>query len=808
MEDIKYLEILRQMTLEEKASLCSGLTFWLTKPVERLGVPSVWMSDGPHGLRKEKASAGTNIMRPAETATCFPPESTVACSWDEELIGKIGSAIAEEAKALKVATVLGPGINIKRSPLCGRNFEYLSEDPYLTGKMGAAYVNGVQKENIGVSLKHFCANNQEHIRMSIDTRVDERTLREIYLSAFEYVVKNAKPQTVMSSYNRVNGTYMTENKRLLTDVLRDEWGFDGIVISDWGAMNDRIKGVQAGNDLEMPGNKGFNDRNIIKAVECGELDEEDLDKIVLRLIKYAFESKEKEVENAPQKLDEHHEIARKAAAESAVLLKNEGKILPLKGTENIAVIGTLAKTLRYQGAGSSHINPPKTVSFVQAMEEEGKSFTYAPGYTLKGDGYNAKLIKEAKKAAEGKDAVLVFIGLTDAYESEGFDRKHIEIPKAHGILVNEIAEVNKNIVVVLAGGSPVNVTEWEENAKGILNVYLGGQAGGEATRDVIFGKVNPSGKLPETYPLSNDALSAEYFPMGPRSVEYRESVYVGYRYYDSAKKEVRYPFGYGLSYTEFEYSGLKLSAEKIKEGEPLTATVTVKNIGKTDGAEIVQLYVKDIESTVFRPEKELKGFRKVFLKAGESKEITFELDSRSFAYYNVLISDWHIESGEFEIMVGASSRDIKYTAKVYVESANPDAEIPDYRKSAPSYYRMAEGTDKIPDEEFTALGVELVGNEPFKVGELTVNNSVGQVAVSPVGKFLCGTLKFGSKLVALGAENPEMITQSVVDMPLRSFSGFTGGLVSQMSVDGLVDMCNRKKGGFKKFCAGFKKKNR
>ena len=685
MEDIKYLEILRQMTLEEKASLCSGLTFWLTKPVERLGVPSVWMSDGPHGLRKEKASAGTNIMRPAETATCFPPESTVACSWDEELIGKIGSAIAEEAKALKVATVLGPGINIKRSPLCGRNFEYLSEDPYLTGKMGAAYVNGVQKENIGVSLKHFCANNQEHIRMSIDTRVDERTLREIYLSAFEYVVKNAKPQTVMSSYNRVNGTYMTEN---------------------------------------------------------------------------------------------------------------------------IAVIGTLAKTLRYQGAGSSHINPPKTVSFVQAMEEEGKSFTYAPGYTLKGDGYNAKLIKEAKKAAEGKDAVLVFIGLTDAYESEGFDRKHIEIPKAHGILINEIAEVNKNIVVVLAGGSPVNVTEWEENAKGILNVYLGGQAGGEATRDVIFGKVNPSGKLPETYPLSNDALSAEYFPMGPRSVEYRESVYVGYRYYDSAKKEVRYPFGYGLSYTEFEYSGLKLSAEKIKEGEPLTATVTVKNIGKIDGAEIVQLYVKDIESTVFRPEKELKGFRKVFLKAGESKEITFELDSRSFAYYNVLISDWHIESGEFEIMVGASSRDIKLTAKVYVESANPDAEIPDYRKSAPSYYRMAEGTDKISDEEFTALGVELVGNEPFKVGELTVNNSVGQVAVSPVGKFLCGTLKFGSKLVALGAENPEMITQSVVDMPLRSFSGFTGGLVSQMSVDGLVDMCNRKKGGFKKFCAGFKKKNR
>ena len=808
MDDIKYVEILRQMTLEEKASLCSGLTFWLTKPVERLGVPSVWMSDGPHGLRKEKQSAGTNIMRPAEIATCFPPESTVACSWDEDLIGEVGGAIAEEAKALKVATVLGPGINIKRSPLCGRNFEYLSEDPFLTGRMGAAYVNGVQKENVGVSLKHFCANNQEHIRMSIDTRVDERALREIYLAAFEYVVKNAKPQTIMSSYNRVNGEYMTENKRLLTDVLRDEWGFDGIVVSDWGAINNRVKGVKAGNDLEMPGNKGFNDRNIIKAVESGELDEEDLDKIVLRLIRYAFESKEKEVENAPQKLDEHHEIARKAAAESAVLLKNENSVLPLSGKEKIAVIGELASTLRYQGSGSSHINPPKTVSFVQAMQEEGREFEYAAGYTLKGDGYKQNLIEEAKRVAKGKDVVLVFIGLTDAYESEGFDRKHIEIPRSHNVLVNELAEVNDNIVVVLAGGSPVNVTEWEEKAKGILNVYLGGQAGGEAARDVIFGKVNPSGKLPETYPLANDALSAQYFPMGPRSVEYRESVFVGYRYYDTAKKEVRYPFGYGLSYTKFEYSDLTLGADRIKEGEPLTATVTIKNVGDRDGAEIVELYVKDEQSTIFRPEQELKGFKKVFLKAGESKTVEFSLDARSFAYYNVKINDWHVESGDFEIRVGASSRDIRLTAKVYVESARPEVEVPDYRLSAPSYYRIGEGADKIPDEEFEAIGAEIPGNEPFKVGELTINNSVGQVAVSPVGKFLCGVLKFGSKLVAIGAENPDMITQSVVDMPLRSFSGFTGGLVSQMSVDGLVDMCNRKKGGFKKFCKGFRKENR
>lgn len=807
MDDIKYVEILRQMTLEEKASLCSGLTFWLTKPVERLGVPSVWMSDGPHGLRKEKQSAGTNVMRPAETATCFPPESTIACSWDEDLIKEVGKAIAEEAKALQVATVLGPGINIKRSPLCGRNFEYLSEDPYLTGRMAAAYVDGVQGEDVGVSLKHFCANNQEHLRMSIDTRLDERTFREIYLSAFEHVVKCAKPQTVMSSYNRVNGTYMSENKRMLTDVLRNEWGFDGIVVSDWGAINDRVEAVKAGNDLEMPGNKGFNDRNIIKAVQNGELDESELDVVVLRMIKYAFESKSKIVENAPQKLDEHHEVARKAAAESAVLLKNVDKALPLDKTKKIAVIGALAKNLRYQGAGSSHINPPKTVSFVQALDEEGIKYEYAPGYTLKGNGYNERLLLEAKKASAYKDAVLVFIGLTDAYESEGFDREHMEIPSSHNTLVKELAKINKNIIVVLAGGSPIKTDGFIDEAKAVLNVYLGGQAGGEAARDVVFGKVNPSGKLPETYGLDNDALSAKYFPMGPRTVEYRESVYVGYRYYDAAKKAVRFPFGYGLSYTSFEYSDMKLSADRIKEGEPLTASVIVTNTGDRDGAEIVQLYVKDEESTIFRPEKELKGFKKVFLKAGESKEVTFSLDARSFAYYNVKICDWHVESGEFSVMIGASSRDIKFTEKVYVESALPTAEIPDYRQTAPSYYDIA-SVKEIPDNEFAALGVEIVNNDPFKVGELTINNSVGQVAVSPFGKFLCGVLKFGSKIVAIGTENPEMITQSVVDMPLRSFSGFTGGLFSQMSVEGMVDMCNRKKGGFRKMLDGFKKKNR
>lgn len=805
----KYEELLSKMTLEEKASMCSGFTFWMTQPIERLDIPSVWVSDGPNGIRKEKQNAGTNIMKPAETATCFPPEGTVACSWDTALIEEMGNAIAEEAQALNVCTVLGPGVNIKRSPLCGRNFEYLSEDPFYTGRMAAAYVHGVQKNGVGVSLKHFCANNQEHLRMSIDSIVDERTLREIYLSAFEYVVKTEQPKTVMSSYNRLNGTYLSDNKRMLTDVLRGEWGFEGMVVSDWGGMNNRVEAVKAGNDLEMPGNKGINDRNIIKAVKAGTLDEKDLDKIVLRILKFVFEAKANEKKTTDMQFDKHHEVARKVAENSAVLLKNNPALLPLKKDQKIAVIGALAKKMRYQGAGSSHINPPKLVSFTDAMDINGTIFDYASGYVFKGDGYKKKLIDEACETAKGKDVVLVFIGLTDAYESEGFDRTHIEIPESHNILVNELAKVNKNIVVVLAGGSPVNVGKFEKNAQSILNVYLGGQAGGEACYNVLFGKVNPSGKLAETYPLTNeDNLSAAYFPMGPRSVEYRESIFVGYRYFEAANKPVRYPFGYGLSYTTFEYANLKLSADKINEGTPLTLSVTVKNTGKVAGAEVVQVYVGDDESTVFRPKKELKGFAKVFLEPGEEKEVRFELNSRAFSYYNVLINDWHIESGDFTVFVGASSADIRQTAKVYVESANPDAAIPDYKTTAPCYFDIASIGNTVPEEQFIALGVKPIGNKPYEIGDFNANCSIEQTAASPVGKFVCSLLVFGSKLVAIGTENPEMITQSVKDLPLRSFCNFTGGIIPEMSVEGLVDMCNKKKGGFKKFLAGFKKKNR
>ncbi len=809
MNDKDYQAILAKLTLDEKVCMCSGSTTWLTQPIKRddVDIPAVRMSDGPVGLRREKMSGGVNIMQIPEPATCFPGAVTTASSWDEDLIEEVGHAIAVEAQSLGVSTVLGPGVNIKRSPLCGRNFEYFSEDPFLAGRMGAAWVHGVQKTNVGTSLKHYLANNQEYIRMCIDSIVDERTLREIYMPAFEHIVKTEHPTTVMCSYNRLNGTYLSDNKRFLTDVLRDEWGYKGIVVSDWGAVNNRSEGIKAGMDLEMPGGKGigFNGNNIYNALENGTLTEEDIDKVVLRLIKFAYENKVREVDGVTYDVEEHNQIARRAAECGAVLLKNDGA-LPLKANQSIAVIGKLAKKLRYQGGGSSHILPHKVTSFLDALDNAGQKYEYADGYTLKGEGYKKSLIKKAVKAAKGKDAVLLFIGLTDAFESEGYDRSHIKMPTSHVTLVNELLKVNKNVIVVLSCGSPVEIGEWDKGVKAILNVYLGGQAGGEATYNLLYGKVNPSGKLAETFPVcENDYLGSKYFRMGPRTVEYRESVYVGYRYYDSAKKQVKYPFGYGLSYTAFEYSNLRLSATDIRQDEPLTVTFTVKNTGKVAGAEIAQLYVKDTESTLYRPEKELKGFKKVFLNPGEEKDVTLTLDSRAFAYYNVAIKDWHVESGDFAILVGASSRDIKLEGHVNVTSANPDAPIPDYTKSAPAYYDIANAKE-IPTEQFEALyGAKMIENTPFKKGEFTANNTIGQCNVKGFGRFMYRLAVGAVNLVALSAENPEMLTNSVKDMPYRTIASWSMGLITDRALAGMVDMLNGKKGGFRRFLKGLGK---
>jgi beta-glucosidase len=662
--DIK--KLISQMTLEEKASLCSGLDFWHTKPIERLGIPSIRMSDGPHGLRKEETMFSKTVP-----ATCFPPASCLSASWDRNLIEKVGKAIGEECQAENVQILLGPGVNIKRSPLCGRNFEYYSEDPLLSSEMAKHFIKGVQSEGVGTSIKHFAANNQEHRRLTVSAEVDERTLREIYLASFEKAVKEAKPWTVMCSYNRVNGVYASENEFLLTKVLREEWGFEGFVVSDWGAVNDRVKGLSAGLDLQMPYDGGWGDKKIIEAVKKGELPEEVLDKAVERILNIVFKAIENKKENATYDKEAHHRIAREVARECFVLLKNEEKILPLKKEGRIGLIGAFARKPQIQGGGSAHVNPTMVDDAVEEIKKlvEGKAeIIYADGYKIETDEVDEKLIEEAQEVAKKSDVVVIFAGLPERYESEGFDRPHMKMPENHNRLIEEIAKINKNVVVVLSNGAPIEMP-WVDKVKAILETYRGGQAWGGAVADVLFGVVSPSGKLPETFPKKlSDNPSYLFFPgEGDRS-EYREGIFVGYRYYDKKEMEVLFPFGHGLSYTTFEYSDLSLDKKEMTDEEILRVKVKVKNTGDMKGKEIVQLYVRDVKSSVIRPDKELKGFVKVELEPKEEKEVTFELDKRAFAYYNVEIKDWYVETGEFEILIGRSSRDIVLKDTVFVRS--------------------------------------------------------------------------------------------------------------------------------------------
>ena len=662
--DIK--KLISQMTLEEKASLCSGLDFWHTKPIERLGIPSIRMSDGPHGLRKEETMFSKTVP-----ATCFPPASCLSASWDRNLIERVGKAIGEECQAENVQILLGPGVNIKRSPLCGRNFEYYSEDPLLSSEMAKHFIKGVQSEGVGTSIKHFAANNQEHRRLTVSAEVDERTLREIYLASFEKAVKEAKPWTVMCSYNRVNGVYASENEFLLTKVLREEWGFEGFVVSDWGAVNDRVKGLSAGLDLQMPYDGGWGDKKIIEAVKKGELPEEVLNKAVERILNIVFKAIENKKENATYDKEAHHRIAREVARECFVLLKNEEKILPLKKEGRIGLIGAFARKPQIQGGGSAHVNPTMVDDAVEEIKKlvEGKAeIIYADGYKIETDEVDEKLIEEAKEVAKKSDVVVIFAGLPERYESEGFDRPHMKMPENHNRLIEEIAKINKNVVVVLSNGAPIEMP-WVDKVKAILETYRGGQAWGGAVADVLFGVVSPSGKLPETFPKKlSDNPSYLFFPgEGDRS-EYREGIFVGYRYYDKKEMEVLFPFGHGLSYTTFEYSDLSLDKKEMTDEEILRVKVKVKNTGDMKGKEIVQLYVRDIKSSVIRPDKELKGFVKVELEPKEEKEVIFELDKRAFAYYNVEIKDWYVETGEFEILIGRSSRDIVLKDTVFVRS--------------------------------------------------------------------------------------------------------------------------------------------
>lgn len=658
--------IIREMTLEEKVGMCSGKDFWHLKGVERLGIPEVMVSDGPHGLRKQAAEADHLGLNESIKAVCFPTACATACSFDRDLLEEMGERIGDECQAEDLSVILGPAVNIKRSPLCGRNFEYFSEDPYLASQMAAAHVKGVQSKNVGTSIKHFAANNQEHRRMSCSSEVDERTLREIYLAAFETAIKEAKPDTVMCSYNRINGEFASENHWLLTEVLRDEWGFDGYVMSDWGAVNDRVKGLKAGLELEMPASGGTTDKEIVEAVKNGELDEAVLDRAVERILNIVFKFVDNRQEGKFDK-EEDHKLAAKIEAESMVLLKNEGVLpLPTQG-KKIAFIGKFAEAPRFQGGGSSHINSFKITGALEAVKEVAQ-VTYAQGYDIKEDVIDQDMLNQAVETAKEADVAVIFAGLPDAFESEGYDRSHMRMPQCQNTLISEIAKVQENVVVVLHNGSPVEMP-WADEVKGILEAYLGGQAVGQAEVDVLFGKANPCGKLAETIPYKlADNPSYLNFPGDGQTVAYKEGVFVGYRYYDTKEMPVRYPFGYGLSYTTFEYSDLQLSADKIKDTDTLKVTLKVKNTGDRAGKEIVQLYVADKTGAACRPVKELKNFVKVELQPQEEKTVEMELDKRSFAWYNTQIHDWYAASGEYEILAAASSRDIRLKKTVYVES--------------------------------------------------------------------------------------------------------------------------------------------
>lgn len=663
--DIK--KIISQMTLEEKASLCSGLDMWHTKPIERLGIPSIMMTDGPHGIRKQAGPSFSDSV----PATCFPTASCLASSWDRSLIERVGKAIGEECQAEGVSIILGPGANIKRSPLCGRNFEYFSEDPYLSSEMAKSHILGVQSQGVGTSLKHFAANNQEHRRHSIDEIIDERTLREIYLASFENAVKYAQPWTVMSAYNKINGKYCSENEFLLTKVLKEEWGHEGFVVSDWGAVDDRVSALMAGLELEMPSSHGINDKKIVEAVKSGKLPEEVLDRAVERLLKIIFKAIDNKKEGATYDKIAHHQLARDVAKECIVLLKNEDNILPLKKSGTIAIIGAFAKKPRFEGGGSSHVNPTMIdipYDEIEKIVGNEAKLLYAQGYNPDNEEIDENLINEAKDVAQKADVAVIFAGLPDNYESEGYDRPHMGMPESHNRLISEVAEVQKNIVVVLFNGSPVEMP-WITKVKGLFEAYLPGQGGGNAIAELLFGIVNPCGKLAETFPqrLSHNP-SFLNFPGEDDRVEYREGIFVGYRYYDKKGIEPLFPFGYGLSYTTFEYNGISIDKKEINDNETVTVTVKVKNTGNVAGKEIVQLYVRDVQSSVIRPEKELKGFEKVELKPGEEKSVTFTLDKRAFAYYNVDIKDWYVETGDFEILVGSSSKDIRLKETVKVNS--------------------------------------------------------------------------------------------------------------------------------------------
>ena len=784
---MKHADIVSKMSLEQKAKIVSGKDYWHMEGFEELGLPVIQLTDGPHGLRKQNPDDKTVGLGGSYPATCFPPASLSGCSWDPELLEKEGEAMAEECMQEKVSVILGPGVNIKRSPTCGRNFEYFSEDPYLAGKCAAGLIKGIQSKGIGTSLKHYAANSQEAYRMTIDEVIDERALREIYLPAFEIAIKEAQPWTVMNAYNRINGTYASQSKWLLDTVARKEWGFEGIFVTDWGASVDRIPGLKAGTDLEMPTSGDLNEKLIIKAVESGKLEEAVLDERVDALVDLILKAKPVLEQDYSYDIEQHHQIAARIAEGSMQLLKNEDALLPLKEGQKVAVIGEMAVNPRYQGAGSSVINPTKLDNAYDNLKKLGVDVTYARGYKKEIDRMDNTLFCEALNTAREADVVLVFAGLTEPFEGEGYDRKNLNMPACQNRLIAELCKVNPNVAVVLAGGSVIKMP-WQSKVKAILNSGLGGQAGGIAVANILTGKVNPSGKTTETYIKDyKDNPTFGNYPSRAQTAEHRESVYIGYRYYDKAQKNVVFPFGHGLSYTKFKYTAIKLSSTSIKDSDTVNVTFKIRNTGDVAGAEIAQVYVADKESTIFRPEKELKAFKKVFLEPGEQKEVTLSLDKRAFAFYNVKTHDWCVESGEFDILVGASSRDIRLKAKLKVKAQ--EVEIPDYSKIAPHYYEDVTAIDRADFE--VLYGKKLPSPVRSKNKRIDKYCCLDDARDTKWSGRICALIHkavggMGSDANGDGAMIAAMATQ----IPMRNFVAMSMGAFTPQMLNGLLKLLN------------------
>ena len=777
---MKHADIIKQMTLEEKCYLFSGKDFWQTRSVERLGVPNMTLSDGPHGIRKQAGEGDQLGLNPSLPATCYPTAAAVANSWDVELGEEIGAHLGAEAASQGVCVVLGPGLNIKRSPFCGRNFEYFSEDPYLAGKLAASYIRGIQKNGVAACPKHFAANSQELRRMASDSVMDERTLREIYLTGFEIAVKEGHSKSIMSSYNRINGVYANENRHLLQEILRDEWGFDGFVVSDWGGSNDHVEGVRAGSHLEMPTTGGDSDLELIDAVKSGRISQELLDRRVDELLDVILSTAGavKPLEGKPFDVEKHHAMAARASEQSIVLLKNENNILPLKRGAKVAVIGEFAQKARYQGAGSSVVNPTRLDNAMDVIQGFGLDVAgFEAGYPRSGKGdpaMQARAVELAKKA----DTVLLYIGLDEISESEGLDRSHMRLPQSQIDLIEAVSKANPNVVAVMSAGSAVEMP-WLPKIKALVHGYLCGQAGASSVLKVILGQVNPSGKLAESYPVKyEDVSSAPYFPAKERTAEYREGLFVGYRYFETAKTPVLFPFGFGLSYTTFEYSGLTVTEKE--------ASFTLKNTGGMDGAEVAQLYVSKPDGEVFRPAKELKGFAKVFLKAGESKKVTIPLDDKAFRYFNVDTSKFEVEGGAWTVLIGASCADIKLSGTVEVQGTGAK---PPYDKEKFAKYFSGD-IKSVSDAEFEALLGRPIPDGHWS-GMLDMNDALCQMyyAKGAAGRLAYKILThFINKSIEKGKPNLNLLFN--YNMPFRAIAKMTGGICTMEMAEGILTIVN------------------